>query len=107
MGRAHNLSVDKKYISKLIAQADDQLYYVDYLRSSKDDVEEMNFSYSDFLSTHREKILMNFPSGGPVDRVRQKYLWLCDYHNKTVRKQMPDADWAGLLIKGSDLGLDI
>src|ERR1022692_85260 len=103
-GGAHDLSLDSKYIGELITKGDDQLQFVDYLRSSKQDIEEMEFSYSEFLENHRNKILANVRKGGVIDRVRQKYLWLSAYHNKTVQKQIPKTDWSSLLIEDKDLG---
>lgn len=58
--------------------------YVDYLRVIELEVDDSDPDYFDFLKKHKDLIQSNLIKHSGNARIREKYEWLSQYHNKVV-----------------------
>lgn len=75
---------EKTYIKDLITQADDGIWFIDYARACREEFDDPNFGYSEFLVNHKEEIVKNAKNFATLNSASGKYLWLASYHNKIV-----------------------
>jgi hypothetical protein len=71
---------DIHYTRNLLSQGDDGLWYVNYLRAVRDELDEPE-AYPELLIAHRSVILSRAGSGRKSPRVIHKLLWLARYNN--------------------------
>ena len=103
-GDGHTVEQDWKYVSEVIAKADDQLYFIDYLRVAMDAVESGDLPSPDYLLHHRERVISAASLLKGFYNAKQKYYWLSNYHNATAKKILKGKKREVCLIKTDDLG---
>lgn len=86
LASTHNsLQEEFAYISKNIRRESDGIYFVDYLRSFLDEIDDQN-NIPVFLRNHKELIVNNFGGTTQLTPVSAKYLWMASYHNSVIRE---------------------
>lgn len=97
----HDLAEEASYVRSLLAQGDDGVWYIDYLRAFRSELDEPEL-YPDYLSDHRNLIIGladALKKNGPeLSSLALKANWLARYHNAVVGEL--DARWF------SDLDVD-
>lgn len=75
----HDLVDEIHYLRRLLRQSDDGLWFVDYLRAIRGELDDPDM-YPVLLDRHRQTIVSGAQT--PAPRIQQKYLWLALYHNR-------------------------
>ena len=79
----HSAEEERKHLRTQLAQGDDAVWYIDYLRAAENELDEIGY-YPELLMKHKELILTEGRKHKTLSNVSLKYLWLANYHNKTV-----------------------
>ena len=79
----HSADEERKYLRSQLACGDDGLWFIDYLRASKYEMDEPNF-YPKFLAHHKSLIVTEGQLHSSLSDKSAKYIWLANYHNKVV-----------------------
>ena len=90
-GHPHDANVDFEYIDNLLECAEDQIYFVDYLRQGKGEMDHPE-EFQSYLKDHRERIASSLSEFSTLNRAKQKYLWLANYHNQVANAEYPLSD---------------
>ncbi|GGG68992.1 hypothetical protein GCM10011415_15390 [Salipiger pallidus] len=81
----HSARDEQDYADRLLAQDERGIWFIDYLRASLNEMDAYYHGWIEFLRMHRDLISRELNAGHP-ERVREKFDWLRDYHNRTVNK---------------------
>lgn len=81
----HTYEQDSEHVKGLIRQADDGLWFVDYARAVKTELDEPKM-YLIFLRRHRDLILNASSKFKELNKEMEKYVWLANYHNALIRE---------------------
>lgn len=79
----HSLEQDSEYVSDLLKQGDDGMWFIDYARAIVSEIDEPEM-YPKFLLRHREMILSGCEKHKKLNAVLSKYVWLANYHNQII-----------------------
>ncbi len=79
-----SLQEEWEYIQKFL-QEDNDKCFVNYLETMFFESDDTQQSIN-LLSTHKEKIVEQLDRANLSDRVRQKFVWLSDYHNSVIQR---------------------
>jgi len=82
----HTLKEELKYINKLIKKDDDGLYFIDYIRAIRSELDDPEAGYILFLERHRSLIKRNLTKHAGQKRVLQKYEWIARYHDELINE---------------------
>lgn len=85
----NTLEYEIEAVDSLLRTADDGTRFIDYLRSSRSEFEELS-SYIDFLAQHSGHIRKG-RTENIGKRVKRKYEWLARYHNGCVTELHEEA----------------
>lgn len=105
----HDPDTEISFISDMLTQGDDGMWFIDYGRAIARELDEPEM-YPIFLKRHRGVVLRGIRRFRSQNRaVLVKYVWLASYHNKLV--QEIDSEWCEqlgvkkhrLLIKSREL----
>jgi hypothetical protein len=80
----HSVEQDRDYIFSLLKEDSDGIWFVDYLRGARDEVDDPPCGYVDFLVAHKAFISKAIADIRDLNSVAQKYAWLISYHNSAV-----------------------
>jgi hypothetical protein len=80
----HDAAYDRQEINKLIAESEDGVLYIDYLRASSNEFDLEFAGYLTFLQKHAELIRTGLSTEDR--RVARKYKWLMKYHNQVAHE---------------------
>lgn len=81
----NTLSQEFSYIRKNIRKGSDGIYFIDYLRSFLDEIDDSS-NIPIFLQNHKSIILNNAGGASQLSSVSAKYLWMATYHNELIAK---------------------
>lgn len=81
----HSLKQDTEYVSKLIREDADGVWFVDYLKAVASELDEPE-AYPGVVLRHKEAILEAAKGQGALNKVSQKYNWLARYHNRVAEE---------------------
>ena len=101
-GDAHSAAKDLEYIDALLHEGDDGLYSVDYLRASKDQLGG-SMNYLNFVRRHRDSIKAEAAKFPNYNGIKQKLVWLANYHNNASLRVYSDAVEVGITINVAEL----
>lgn len=79
----HSLSEDKAYIRDLICQGDDGIWFIDYARAVRDEMDAPD-EYPLFLEKQKRLVLKSIKGLDAFDSTLAKYFWLARYHNEVA-----------------------
>jgi hypothetical protein len=83
----HSLDVELGYVMSILALGDDGIYFVDYLRAFRSELDNLA-DYPDFLARHQQVITALGKTVGERDgapsSLALKANWLACYHNRVV-----------------------
>lgn len=84
LASGHNtLEQEFSYIRKNVKKDSDGIYFIDYLRSFLDEIDEpANIPL--FLQRHKAIILQNAGGASQLSSIAAKYLWMATYHNEVI-----------------------
>lgn len=88
--RNHTLREEVKYIKKLIREDSDGVYFVDYIRAIKSELDDPEAGYLAFLEKHCLLIRRNLRKYADQEGVLSKYVWLSHYHDDLVNELNKD-----------------
>lgn len=77
-----DLQSDINYIMSLLRGENENLYFIDYLKVINNEVDD-HTDYVNFLSHHKNLIINNY-SSETKSKIKEKYIWLAEYHNDVV-----------------------
>ncbi|MFG1191795.1 hypothetical protein [Xanthobacter flavus] len=80
----HDLVDEIHYLRRLLRRADDGLWFVDYLKAFRAEMDEPEL-YPEILMSHRASIVAG-AAESHAPRVLQKYLWMALYHNQVCQE---------------------
>ncbi len=83
VNEAHSAEEEREYLKTQLAQGDDGIWFVDYLRAAEHELDSPEF-YPELLVKHKNLIVSQGEKHKSLSNVSLKYLWLANYHNKTV-----------------------
>jgi hypothetical protein len=81
--RWHRLEEEREIVSGLIKQSDDGMWFIDYARAVKSEVDEPEY-YFDFLQKHRNVILAGAKNHKKLNAILSKFVWMAHYHNQII-----------------------
>lgn len=84
----HDVATEKESIKKLVYQAADGMWTIDYLRGSSSEFDELD-DYGDFLKEHKDLIIENTKRFKELNKIAVKYCWLAKYHNDLIQSFKP------------------
>ena len=95
---AEDVPHDVHYLRRLLRRGDDGLWFIDYLKSIRREMDDPQ-GHPDFVLRHKAMIVTNAAKAVSL-RTLQKYLWLATYHNQVCNElyQAPE-----LLVLQSDM----
>jgi hypothetical protein len=79
----HDAEMEDEYLRSLICQCGDGEWFIDYLRASEPECEDV-FDYLEFLEKHEELVVSNGSAHKDDRRIVRKYRWLARYHNQVI-----------------------
>jgi hypothetical protein len=79
----NTLSQEFTYIRKNVRKGSDGIYYIDYLRSFLDEIDDPD-NIPVFLQNHKAIILRNAGGATQLSSISAKYLWMATYHNELI-----------------------
>lgn len=82
----HDLDEELAYLRTMISQAEDGVWFIDYLRDAHREMDEPG-EYCDLLERHKRGILAlarQLDRTGRLSSLAMKVSWLTRYHNNTV-----------------------
>lgn len=81
----HDLDEELAYLRTMISQAEDGVWFIDYLRDAHREMDEPDM-YSDLLERHKRGILtaQQLDDTGRLSSLAMKVSWLARYHNNTI-----------------------
>lgn len=82
----HSLEQELEYYNELLDEDQSGLHYIDYLRAARAECEDYD-EYTLFLEHHRDLVERVQGSGVHNPKVRRKYTWLRNYHNRRLRAE--------------------
>jgi hypothetical protein len=92
--RGHDdVEEDLEYVDDLVRQGEDGLFFVDYLKACRSELNNPGEGFQLKLREHAAFITEAAANFKQLTSVKQKYLWLARYHNAVV-SETPDADAA-------------
>jgi len=89
------------HLRKNIQQDSDGIYFIDYLRSFADEIDEPD-NIPVFMKNHKATILANSAKLDALNPISAKYLWMATYHN-TVVANIPPKFFKHYGVKRSEL----
>jgi hypothetical protein len=82
----HNLAEEARSVREIVAQSDDGVWFVDYLRAFRSEIDPSD--YPGYLRNHRSLILnladLLKKSGAGLSSLALKANWLAKYHNAVI-----------------------
>lgn len=97
----HEIDEDLAYIDDLIRQGDDGLFFIDYLRACRNELDDPVGDYVPLLGRHAAHIKSAAAMLPRFSTAKQKYAWLAHYHNAVVA----DTQDAGEQCEIDEIGL--
>ena len=82
---SHTFEQELKYISKLISQGDDGLWFIDYILAFANELDDPDM-FPVYLLKHKKIICERSKKYQKMNRVLAKFLWMAKYHNDSIRK---------------------
>lgn len=86
----HSLRADKSYIRDLICQGDDGVWFIDYARAMRTEMDDPE-QYPRFLSKQKALAIDGLRASSSFDSKLSKFFWLAKYHN-SVAQHCTDAE---------------
>jgi hypothetical protein len=86
----HTLKEELIYINKLIRKDEDGLYFIDYIRAIRSELDDPEAGYISFLKRHQRLIKNNLKKHATQERVLEKYKWLSRYHDELINELNED-----------------
>lgn len=87
----HSLEDDLRAIDELLREGEDGLYFVDYLKACRSELNDPGIGFSAKLKEHAGYIAAAAAAMSAFSAEKQKYAWLARYHNQVV-DETEDAD---------------
>lgn len=87
----HSLQVDLSYVGNMLREADDGLFFVDYLKACRSELNDPVAGFTPLLKEHAAFITKAAAALAQFTIAKQKYGWLAHYHNLVV-DETGDAD---------------
>lgn len=87
----HSVKEDLEYVTRMLREGDDGLFYVDYLKACRSELNDPNTGFTLKLKQHAGHIAKAAAAFDQFTTAKQKYAWLARYHNIVV-DETDDAD---------------
>ncbi|MCR8720797.1 hypothetical protein NVV30_19130 [Pseudomonas syringae] len=86
----HTLKEELNHIRKLIRKDDDGVYFIDYIRAIRSELDDPEAGYISFLKRHCSLIKRNLDKHTDQGKVLDKYKWLSRYHDELINELAED-----------------